>query len=219
MDGKFFTIMSRIADLMILNILWIICCIPIVTAGAATTAMYYVTLKMVRNEESYIFKSFFRSFKENFKQSTIMWLIMLVIGIIFGLDLQILTKMDTSIGNVLRYLIFALLLVYVFTLSYLFPIQSKFVNTIKNTIKNALLMSIRHLPKTLLILVVTVGPMILMLFQAKILSYGILVYFLVGFALTAFVNSMLFVKIFDAYIPQDEKELEAENSMESSTDE
>ena len=69
MDNKFFTFMGRVADLCILNIICLICCIPIVTAGASITAMYYVTLKMVRNEEAYIVRSFFKSFKENIKQA------------------------------------------------------------------------------------------------------------------------------------------------------
>ena len=63
MDNKFFTFMGKVADLFILNILCLICCIPIVTAGASITAMFYVTMKMVKNEESYIIKSFFKSFK------------------------------------------------------------------------------------------------------------------------------------------------------------
>ena len=82
MDNKFFVFMGRVADLMILNILCIICCIPIITIGASVTAMYYVTLKMARNEESYIVRSFFKSFKENFKQATVIWLVALVAGLL-----------------------------------------------------------------------------------------------------------------------------------------
>ena len=81
MDNKFFVFMGRVADLMILNILCIICCIPIITIGASVTAMYYVTLKMTRNEESYIVRSFFKSFKENFKQATVIWLVALADGL------------------------------------------------------------------------------------------------------------------------------------------
>ena len=77
MDNKFFVFMGRIADLCMLNILCIVCCIPVITAGASLTALYYVTMKMVRNEESYIFRSFFKSFKQNFKQATVINLIML----------------------------------------------------------------------------------------------------------------------------------------------
>ena len=66
LDSPFVQFMSRVADLMWLNILFLLCCIPIFTVGASTTAMYYVTLKMVRNEDSYITKSFIKSFKQNF---------------------------------------------------------------------------------------------------------------------------------------------------------
>ncbi|MGN1184899.1 MAG: DUF624 domain-containing protein, partial [Oliverpabstia sp.] len=69
-DNKFFTFMGKVADLMILNLLCIVCCLPIVTAGASITALYYVTLKIARNEETYIARGFFHSFKENFKQAT-----------------------------------------------------------------------------------------------------------------------------------------------------
>ena len=77
MDNKFFVFMGRVADLLLLNFLCILCCIPVVTAGASITALYYVTLKMARDEESYIARSFFRSFKQNFKQATIINIIML----------------------------------------------------------------------------------------------------------------------------------------------
>ena len=78
--GKFF-------DVMILNLLWVVCSIPIVTMGASTTAVYYVTMKLVRDEDGPTIRSFFKSFKENFKQATIIWLILMVIGAIIGFDL------------------------------------------------------------------------------------------------------------------------------------
>lgn len=89
MDNKFFTFMNKVADLCILNIICLVCCIPIVTAGASITAMYYVTLKMVRNEEAYIVRSFFKSFKDNFKQATIINLIMIAVGAVLYLDLNV----------------------------------------------------------------------------------------------------------------------------------
>ena len=89
MNNKFFSFMSEVADLCILNIICVVCCIPVITAGASITAMYYVTLKMVRNEEAYIVRSFFKSFKQNFKQATIINLIMLLIGLILYVDLNV----------------------------------------------------------------------------------------------------------------------------------
>ena len=68
LDSPLMNVLNKMADLMWLNILTLICCIPIITAGAAFTSMHYVALKIVRNEESYITRSFFKSFKTNFVQ-------------------------------------------------------------------------------------------------------------------------------------------------------
>ena len=79
--------MGRLADFIILNLLWVVCSIPIITIGASTTALYTVMLKLVKNEEGYIAKGFLKAFKENFKQATVIWLILLVAGLLIGFDL------------------------------------------------------------------------------------------------------------------------------------
>lgn len=88
-DNPVISGMSRIFDMMCLNVLWLVCSLPIFTIGASTTAMYTVMLKVVKNEEGYIVKGFFKAFKENFKKSTIIWLILLVIGGFLGADLYL----------------------------------------------------------------------------------------------------------------------------------
>ncbi len=89
MENPFFRFMGRVADLMILNVIFLVCCIPVVTIGPAITALYYTTLKMVRNEESYIVKGFFHSFKQNLRQGIIINLILLAIGVLLFLDLRV----------------------------------------------------------------------------------------------------------------------------------
>lgn len=79
LESPLMRVLNRVADLMILNLLMVVCCIPIITTGAAVTAMHYVLLKMVRGEEGYLIRGFFKSFKANFKQATLIWLIMLVV--------------------------------------------------------------------------------------------------------------------------------------------
>ena len=213
MDNKFFTFMSKVADLMILNIVWIICCLPIVTIGASTTALYYVTMKMVKNEEAYIVKSFFKSFKQNFKQSTIIWLIVLVVGIVFVLDLYILLQVDFSYENIIRYGIFAMIAIYLLITAYIFPVLAKFYNSIKNTFKNAFIISIRHLPYSVAILAINIVPMVVVLFVDGAFQYGSLLFLLLGFSLTAFCNSYMFNKIFDRYVPE-EKEEDGESQLD-----
>ena len=98
-DNPVISGMSRIFDMMCLNVLWLVCSLPIFTIGASTTAMYTVMLKVVKNEEGYIVKGFFKAFKENFKKSTIIWLILLVIGGFLGADLYLTSSAKRFCGN------------------------------------------------------------------------------------------------------------------------
>ena len=77
--------LNKMADLIYLNLLTFVCCIPIITIGASMTALNYVVLKMVRNEDSHLTRQFFKSFKQNFKQATIIWLIILLAIIVLAL--------------------------------------------------------------------------------------------------------------------------------------
>ena len=81
-DNPVWRFIGKFGDLIILNILWLVCSIPVITIGASTTAVYYVTLKLARDDDGYTIRSFFKSFKENFKQSTVIWLILLAVGVI-----------------------------------------------------------------------------------------------------------------------------------------
>ena len=145
--------MGKVADLIILNLICVLCCLPIVTIGPSLTALHYVTMKMVRNEESYIVKNFFKSFKENFKQATIINLIMLVVGIMLFLDINIVKRMSGKLYSGLFVVFIAFLLLYMLVFLYIYPVLAKFYNTIKHTFINAFLMSIRHLPYTFVMLV------------------------------------------------------------------
>lgn len=207
-DNKFFTFMSRVADLMILNIICIICCLPIVTAGASITAMYYVTLKMARNEESYIVKGFFHSFRQNLKQGVIIHLIMLAVGILLAFDLYFSRMMQgqSTVYKVFGYLFMVGIALYLMVLTYIYPVLSKFYNSVKNTFRNSFLMSIRHFPYTLAMMVITVLPVILMFAVTRAFPFVLLFYFLLGFATIAYIHSTFFVKIFDKYIPEGSEE-------------
>ena len=204
MDNKFFTVMGRVADLIMLNVVCLICCLPIVTIGASLTALHYVTLKMARNEESYIIRSFFKSFKQNFKQATIINLIMLVIAAILYMDLNIVTNLGGTMSQVLYILFIAFGIIYLMVFLYIYPVLAKFYNSIKNTFRNAFLMSIRHLPYTLLMAVITLIPLAVFFVpnvRAQSLLFMVLILF--GISLEAFINGHFLVRIFDKYITED----------------
>ena len=195
MDNKFFTFMSRVADLIILNLLCIVCCIPVVTIGPSIAAMFYVTLKMVRNEESYIVRGFFKSFKQNLKQGIVINLIMLAAALLLYFDISICRSTPGTIGKVLMVLFMMILVVYLMIFLYIYPVLAKFYNTIKNTFTNAFLMSIRHLPYTALMILVTAAPVLVFFIpSAQVQSMVILLLVLIGFSGIAYINSHFFVK-------------------------
>ena len=201
MDNKFFTFMSRVADLIILNLLCIVCCIPVVTIGPSIAAMFYVTLKMVRNEESYIVRGFFKSFKQNLKQGIVINLIMLAAALLLYFDISICRSTPGTIGKVLMVLFMMILVVYLMIFLYIYPVLAKFYNTIKHTFRNAFLMSIRHLPYTVLMALITAAPVaIFFIPTAQVQSIVLLLFILMGFSLEAFINGHFLVKIFDNYI-------------------
>ena len=207
MDNKFFTFMSRVADLIILNLLCLVCCIPIVTIGPSVSAMFYVTLKMVRNEESYIVRGFFKSFKQNLKQGIIINLIMLAAGVLLAIDISICRGTAGSLGKVLIVIFMMILVIYLMLFMYIYPVLAKFYNTIRNTFINAFLMSIRHLPYTVLMILISAAPaLVLFIPSAHIQSTVILLLVLFGFSGIAYINSHFLVKIFDKYIPEENSE-------------
>lgn len=197
--------MSKVADLCILNIICVVCCIPVITAGASITAMYYVTLKMVRNEDAYIVRSFFKSFKQNFKQATIINLIMLLIGVVLYIDLNVSKAMQGGAGQIFQIIFMAFVLIYFILFLYVYPVLARFYNTIKNTIKNALFMAIRHFPYTVVMVIIAVCPLLLLLVKSyQIQSTLFVLFLLMGFALIAYCNSYFLAKIFDIYMPKEE---------------
>ncbi len=204
-EGPFFTFFSRLADLCWLNILFILCCIPVVTAGAAITGLYYVTLKMAKDEEGYITKSFFKSFKENFLQATGIWIGFLVIFTVMYVDLMIAGDGTAAgmfgfshVSDVIIVTVGIMALLIFMTLTYVFPVLAQFDNTVKNTVKNAFLISIRHLPYTFVMMIITVIPFALIWFFP-----ALTIIVMIMFSLTAYINSKFFNRIFVNYMPQE----------------
>ena len=199
--------MGKVADLCLLNLICLVCCIPIVTAGASITALYYVTLKMVRNEESYIFRSFFKSFKQNFRQATIIHLIMVAAAVLLYLDTNIVKNMGEPMSQIMSVIFAVFTLVYAMILLYLYPILAKFYNSVKNTFTNAILMAIRHLPYTIIMLIICALPLLIFFVPSLQMQMTlILLLLLFGMAVIAYLNSFFLVKIFDKYIPENSEE-------------
>ena len=200
-DNKFFEALGKISDIVILNFLFIISCIPIITIGASVTATYSVAMKMTKDEETYITKEFIRQFKENFKTSTIIWMIMLVIGTVLVFDFYMSRLvLDEVMSKVLQFIFTMVSIVFVFTLTYVFPIIAKFENTIKNTMINSDLISIQNLPYTILTIVINLSELLLILLFSNYWGHILFLYTALGYGLIIYTNSIFFNRVFDKYI-------------------
>lgn len=215
MDGSVFRFLSKVADLMVLNLLFLVCCIPIVTAGASFTALAYVTLKMKDQEEGYVWKSFLRSFRQNFRQSTAIWLLLLALAALLWADFRISSVMEGTGGQAVRILAGAGGLVWFMVFLYVFPLQARFYNTIGGILRNALLLALGNFPRTLAMMLVTGAAACITFFNGYTLWYGLLFWILLGFALLAWLNSHLlygaFLKIMPSREEGTEKETEGKN--------
>lgn len=200
-DNKFFEVLGKITDIVILNLLCIISCLPIVTIGASITAAYSVAIKMIKDEETYIVKEFIRSFKENFKTSTIVWTIMLIIGGVLLFDFYMSRLvLNELISKVLQFIFTMISIIYIFTLTYVFPIISKFENTTKNTMINSALISIQNLPYTIIIVILNLSPLLLINLFSSYWGHIIFLYTIIGFGIIICINSIFFDKIFNKII-------------------
>ena len=207
LDSPLVRFLNKVADLLWLNLLTVICCIPIVTAGAAFTALHYCCLKLVRGEEGYITKDFFKSFKLNFKQATIIWLLVLVTGLILGFDFYlIINGVVGGTAAVIRIGLLIASILYVFIVLYVFPLQAHFYNPVKTTIKNAFMMSLTILPKTVLMVIYAALPLVLT-YAGIWFSVGALVGFciLFWFSAPAYFSALLYSKTFKKYEPKEEE--------------
>lgn len=104
-DNPVMEFIAKIFDLVILNLIFIFSCVPIITIGASTSALSYVTLKMVRGEDPYIWRNFWKSFRQNFKQGTLVWIFSILIFIFLGMDFYIINSQNTSLFAVVRILL------------------------------------------------------------------------------------------------------------------
>ncbi len=203
MDSPLMRFLTKIADLMVLNILFCVTSIPLITIGASWTALYSVTLKMVRDEEGSVSRSYFRSFRQNFRQATLLWLGVLVVLALLVLDIRVLNGMAGGTApGLLRVGVEILALLGIMVLQYLFPSLARFEASLADTLKNACMMALAHLPKTALMTAAAVGAVWITLINNTTIAVGLMVWPLIGFSLMAFGNSGILRKIFDNYVPK-----------------
>lgn len=195
-DNVVMRALGKIGDMICLNVMWLICCIPIITIGASTTALYTVMLRMVKNEEGYIFRGFLKAFKSNFKQSTLIWLILLLLGIVWTVDFRVAGFMPGMAGIILSAIFLALGFILLSVMIYIFPLTARYENGIKATFKNALILTVAKLPYTFLMVAIVVAAVFASLWSAFTLLFSLSLWLVIGVSLIAWVNSYILRRVF-----------------------
>lgn len=193
---------SRLGELVLLNLCFLICCIPIVTIGAASTALYTVCFRFGSKQEKNAVGSFFRAFRQNLIQGTLLWLV--VVALCAGVCALVLLFLRAS--GAARYGLLpslVLLLVCLIAASYVFPLLSLFDNTCRGTLKNALVLGLSYLPRSVCVVAVNLAPVILLLADFVLfLRLSIFLVFLF-FSAAAYINTFLLRKVVAPYLPED----------------
>lgn len=145
---------NRYADMLLTGVLFVITCLPVVTIGASLCAFYYTAMDSLRKEDGYIFKRYFSSFGKNFKKATILWLIMLAIAAVLGLDVYFwLVNSQVQFSGVMLGISGILCFLWFMTFMFVFPLQTRFENSIGKTLQNAFMIGLGRLPFTVGVLV------------------------------------------------------------------
>ena len=204
LDNPFWKFFSKVCDIIILNAIFIISCIPVITIGASISALYYVCLKMIRKEEPYIWKNFWKAFRQNFKQSTIIWLISIAAAFFLGMDYYIINSQNTALFAAVRIGLWAVTIVLFSMFIYIFPIISHFECTLKQAVKNSIYMTIGHLPFSALLVAMFYFVIYFFTISVKTAGMVIILSGICGFSIMAYFACIILDRIFKKYEPETE---------------
>jgi uncharacterized membrane protein YesL len=201
-DGPVMRALSDLSTLVFLNILTLLFCIPVVTAGASLAAMHYLITEMIEERGSGLVREFMRRFKENLKNATPIWLILLAAALFLYADYRII---DSGMAGLPKWTLipiyagaFAAAAIYV----YVIPLTARFVYSTSAAFRNAAILAAAYLPRTILMAAVTVVIPYILLNVTRLLP----LFFILGFSFPAYLCALMYTPIFDKMIGKTEEE-------------
>lgn len=195
MDNVVWRAIDKVGKIFLLNLLWLLCSIPVVTIGASTTALIYSSMKLHENE-GYWYQNFFKSFKENLKQATGLFLLYLLAGALLAADFMLGGQAGNSFGLLMQGIAGILGIPYFLSLLYVFGVQAKFVNPVKATIRYAFFLSLRNMKYTVQMAVL----MILFVWANTTTLLANFLSLIYGFGLMGFFFAAYYRKAFERFI-------------------
>ena len=200
-DSPAIKFLWKMADLIALNLIWLICCIPVITIGPSTTAMYCVVRKIAKGEWPAIFKTFFKEFKNNFKQALIVFLVLLI-PICLVVVYLVLSVSGALNGLVLiKYLSYLAIVIIGCICTYVYPLMAHFDNTVGNTLKNAVLLPLANPVLALIATALNLLPLLIMLINFELFVTVSFFWLVIGFSVTALVNTKMLGWLFERFAP------------------
>ncbi len=198
-DNPVMRFLGRVGDLIVLNLVFVVTSLPVITIGTAFSALYTVTMKIVRGEEPSVVREYLRAYKRNFKTATACFAVLAVLGMLIILDFRLIGVFSGAAYAAVRFLLAVILGLWFLELLYIFPYIARFENTVVHSLKNALFLSAAHIPSTLVLAGLLSGSVILTLFTSRTFVLASIIWFFVGFAFLSYVQSFLLCRIFQKY--------------------
>jgi len=198
--------LSVLANLILLNWLFLLGCVPVVTAGASLTAMHRVVLQIIRGQETSVAHSFFSAFKSNFKQATGMWLIFLALGGVLAADFMLGPQvLSGSAWYVVLAAAAVLCVLWLMAWIYAFPLQARYENPVARTLKNALVIAAANLPNTIILAALFLAPLYLCWRFEKLLPLVLLLSMFCLFSGVTWICDLLINRIFLKTFPEERR--------------
>lgn len=197
LDNPFVQFLARVGDLIIVNVLFLVCCLPVVTVGASLAAMQKVTQAMALDEDNGIVKTFFRGFRENFKQATLLWLMMLVFGVSMLCNYLLITGFIAgTLATVLKCVLVVFSVLVLVMAVYMFPLMARYQNSLREHAANALILAVVKLPRTVALLVLCALPVVIAVISIQTFLQTLIFWLAVGFGFVSFMSSILLKPVF-----------------------
>lgn len=195
MNNKITDLAVKLVSLIWLNLLWLICSLPLVTIGASTTALYYTLMRLARDEEGYLMKDFFTAFRQNFGKATKIMLIFVFVSLVCLADFFYLGQTDSPLLRILAFFILGLYLLFYLISLYTLPLTAQFEASLKETFISAAIIAFQHFHWTICLAIIhTLLPLLILFRFLPLIIFGA--------ALPLFVETCILNRIFKHYLPR-----------------
>ena len=198
-DGLIYKMGTKIFQLLVLNILYLVTCLPLITIGAANTALAAATMKMIEGKEGNVAIEYLHAFISNFKMATYFNLLFGVINVLVLLNYLFAGAVSSPLRPFVYFSLGLAGLISLVGMTFIYPYIARFDDGIMTTTKNTSLLILKHGKLSLLILLVAIIPVLLAILSPLLMVFSIYISAFIGFALLTYLKSLLLLSIYKQY--------------------